>query len=69
MIYIDKRGWMFRVMAGLGESNYKARYCKPEWNGNKWRCLTVLPWRKTAEEAEADLARWAAKKHMRCMEG
>ena len=56
MTYIDKRGWKFRVMPGLCESNYKTRYCKAEWN-NKWRCLTVLPWRKTTWEAEASFSK------------
>ena len=68
MTYIDKRGWLFRVMQGLGESNFKTRYCKKEWNGKKWKCLTVLPWRKTAEEAEDDLAEYAKNQGMEVVE-
>lgn len=69
MTYIDKRGWKFRVMPGLGESNYKTRYCKTEWDDSKWRCLTVLPWRKTAQEAEEDLKAYAEKHGMKVYEG
>ena len=68
MIYIDKRGWLFAVMPGLGESNYKARYNKPEWPDEKWKCLTALPWRKSEAEAEADLKAYAEKHGMTAIE-
>ena len=28
--YIDARGWKYKVMGGIGENTYKARYQKPE---------------------------------------
>jgi hypothetical protein len=58
--YEDGRGWMYRVMRGLGENNYKARYCKPDKAG--WHCVKTLPWRTTREEAQRDLDELAEKK-------
>ena len=49
--YIDSRGWKYQVMCGLGESNYKARYQKPEKRGDiGWKGLASVPWRKSFEE-------------------
>lgn len=54
--YIDNRGWKYQVMSGLGENTYKARYQKPEKHGDYgWKGCTMVPWRKTFEEAQADL--------------
>ena len=51
--YIDKRGWKYKVMGGLGESNYKARYQKPGKTG--WKCMANMEWRKRFDEAQSDL--------------
>lgn len=58
--YVDKRGWRYRVMGGLGESNYKARYNKPGKPG--WKCMAKLPWRKSFFEAQKDLNLMAEEK-------
>lgn len=58
--YVDDRGWMYRVMSGIGEGAYKARYCKPDKAG--WHGVQALPWRTTREEAQRDLDALAAKK-------
>ena len=64
--YIDSRGWKYKVMGGLGESNYKARYQKPEKSGNiGWKGVAALPWRKSFDEAQADLNALAEKKGWR----
>lgn len=61
--YIDTRGWKYQVMPGLGESCYKARYQKPEKQGDMgWKGLAAVPWRPSREEAQADLDRLAEKK-------
>ncbi len=61
--YIDKRGWKYKVMSGMGESNYKARYQKPEKRGDAgWKCVRNLPWRKSFDEAQSDLNALAKKK-------
>ena len=62
--YIDARGWKYQVMSGIGsEPAYKARYQKPEKHGSDgWKCLTTVPWRKTVEEAQADLDQLAERK-------
>lgn len=60
--YRDSRGWLYRVMSGLGEDNYKARYNKPGCKG--WKCVANLPWRNTWNEAEQDLAEYAQRKKM-----
>ena len=58
--YISERGWKYKVMSGLGENTFKARYQKPEKSGGVgWKGMTQLPWRDTFEEAQADLDRLA----------
>ena len=64
-VYEDSRGWRYRVMQGLG-TEYKARYNKPGKGG--WHCVARLPWRATAEEAEKDLAAYAAGHGMKELE-
>ncbi len=61
--YIDNRGWKYQVMGGLGENSFKARYQRPEKHGDiGWKGLTAVPWRRSREEAQADLDRLAEKK-------
>ncbi|KJR47378.1 hypothetical protein UF75_2222 [Desulfosporosinus sp. I2] len=36
---------------------FKARYQKPGKAG--WKCLNILPWRKTFDEAQGDLNDYA----------
>ncbi len=61
--YIDKRGWKYQVMRGLGEDSFKARYQRPEKHGDTgWKGYARLPWRKTFEETQADLDALAATK-------
>ncbi len=61
-VYQDSRGWIFKVMPGLGGSEYKARYRKPGKTG--WHCVAVLPWRLLMMRAEEDLEAYAKKKGM-----
>lgn len=58
--YIDKRGWKYKVMPGLGENNFKARYQKPGKTG--WKCMKNLNWKKSFDEAQSDLNIMAKKK-------
>lgn len=61
--HIDARGWKYRVMPGLGDGAYKARYQREDHQGaDGWKCVAALPWRTTREEAQADLDKLAAKK-------
>lgn len=61
--YMDERGWLYKVMGGLGESNFKARYQKPEKkDGVGWKCIGYLPWRKSFDEAQSDLNALAKSK-------
>lgn len=61
--YIDSRGWKYQVMSGLGQDTFKARYQRPEKHGDVgWKGLAGVPWRKTFEEAQADLDQLAEKK-------
>lgn len=64
--YIDERGWQYAVRPGLNPDIYKVFYRKPE---KSWHAVRARKWFASEREAEADLERWAAKKHMRCMEG
>ena len=61
--YIDSRGWKYKVMGGLGDNTFKARYQRPEKHGDVgWKGLASVPWQNTREEAQADLDRLAEKK-------
>lgn len=63
-VYEDKRGWRYKVMKGIGTPPiFKGRYNK--LRGNTWKCVRTLPWRDTREEAEKDLARYAARHGMK----
>ncbi len=64
--YQDSRGWKYRVMGGIAADSYKARYQRPEKRGDiGWKGLATVPWRKTREEAQADLDALAAQKGWR----
>lgn len=64
--YVDERGWKYRVMPGLGEGNYKARYQKPDKQGDfGWKCVRILPWRNSFDEAQSDLNIYAKQKRWR----
>lgn len=68
--YIDSRGWKYKVMSGLGDDSFKARYQKPEKQGDiGWKGLAAVPWRKTFEEAQEDLDRHAADRGWKEWEG
>lgn len=58
--YIDKRGWLYRVMGGIRDGRYKARYKKLGKFG--WKCMGNLEWRKTFDEAQSDLNAMAKAK-------
>lgn len=61
--YIDNRGWKYQVMSGIGDDTFKARYQRPEKQGDiGWKGLAAVPWRSTRAEAQADLDQLAEKK-------
>lgn len=61
-IYIDRRGWKYKVMGGIGDT-FKARYQKPDKTGDAgWKGLAAAPWRETFEQAQADLDELAQEK-------
>lgn len=61
--YIDERGWKYKVMSGIGQNSFKARYQKPDKDGSDgWKGLAAVPWRKTFDEAQADLNAYAKRK-------
>lgn len=62
-MYIDDRGWKYKVMSGIGQDSFKARYQKPEKHGNDgWKGLAAVPWRKSFDEAQSDLNAYAKRK-------
>lgn len=43
-MYIDQRGYKYKVMSGIGPNAFKARYQKPEKSGSDgWKGLTTVP--------------------------
>ena len=70
--YIDGRGKKYRVMYGIStyEPGFKARYQMPNRSGTGgWKGVRQLPWRRTFEEAQADLDRMAAERGWRVWDG
>lgn len=65
-IYKDSRGWEYKVGAGIGGDTYKGKYKKIRTLS--WKCMRVLPWRKTFEEAQKDLEEYAKTKGWKRME-
>jgi hypothetical protein len=61
VVYIDDRGWKYRVMGGIGEpETFKARYNKP--GTCKWRGLHGVGWHQSFDDAQRDLNVLAKKK-------
>lgn len=60
MIYRDKRGWIYRVMPGLGGDTFKARYRKPD--AVSWKGVAGLLWRPTRPLAQEDLDQMARER-------
>lgn len=68
--YIDNRGWKYQVMSGIGPDSYKARYQRPDRQGDVgWKGLAAVPWRRSRTEAQADLDELAKKKKWKEWEG
>lgn len=65
-MYCDNRGWKYKVMSGLADNTFKARYQKAEKSGsNGWKGCPMFSWRSTFDDAQADLDEYAKKKHWR----
>lgn len=61
--YVDDRGWKYKVMSGIGDNSFKARYQKPDKVGDYgWKGLAAVPWRSAFDEAQTDLNKLAEKK-------
>ena len=58
--YIDKRGWLYKVRAGLGGDTFSGVYQKPGKSG--WKSMKQLPWRDSLDAAQGDLNRYAGAK-------
>lgn len=51
--YIDSRGWLYKVMSGFGENNFKVGYKKPGNSG--WKYCSNLEGQECFDEAQSDL--------------
>lgn len=61
--YIDGRGWKYHVMPGISGSPFKARFQKPDKNGQTgWKCVRTLPWRDVFTKAQEDLDQLARER-------
>ena len=68
--YMDARGWKYKVMSGIGENKFKARYQKPEKTGSVgWKGCSAVPWRGSYIEAQNDLDRMAAERGWKVWNG
>lgn len=64
MKYLDDNGDQIFVRSGIGEEAYKAfrRKINPKTGNYHEKGLQTVKYKKTIEEAEADLAEYAKKK-------
>lgn len=63
-VYVDHRGWKYRVMPGISNHLYKILYHKPIYPDNVcWHTYAKIPWRETFEESQADLDSLARRKN------
>lgn len=69
--YIDDRGWTYFVRAGIGGNTFKTFYKKDSSKpaGMSEHAYRGTPWRKTEEQARADLDALAQKKSWRMKGG
>lgn len=68
--YIDQRGWKYKVMSGIGQDRFKARYQKPEKHGLEgWKGVSSVPWREDFDSAQKDLNELANKKGWKVWDG
>ena len=65
--FIDDRGWKYRVLPGLGQNQFKARFQKP--GKSSWHCVRQLPWVDGFDAAQADLNKYAEKKGWKIFTG
>lgn len=59
IVYIDDRGWLYRVERGLA-GVYKGAYLKPD--APSWRHVSKLSWTNDQEQAKEELDAYAQKK-------
>ena len=57
--YIDDRGWVYFVRAGIGGNTFKTFFKKPGKNEHGYK---GLPWRDSFDEAQSDLNKMAKTK-------
>ncbi|WP_455048756.1 hypothetical protein [Mitsuokella sp.] len=65
--YIDELGWQYTVQPVLLRCVFTVMRRRPG-KGKRWRMVHAKEWFVSAEQAEADLERWATEKGMKCME-
>lgn len=59
----ESEGRLLSQGFGMGPDTYKGRYQKADRSGSDcWHGVRSLPWRNTAEEAQADLDTMAKRK-------
>jgi len=59
-VYFDIRGWVYFVRSGIGGDTFKTFFRKP--GKTSAHGCTVFVWRKSFDEAQADLIREAKKR-------
>lgn len=71
MKYLDDNGDLIFVRSGIGEGAYKAfrRKKNPKSGNYREKGLRTVEYKKTVEEAEADLAEYAKKKGWKPIDG
>lgn len=62
-IYIDSRGWLYKVGTSLSGNKWKVFYSKN--NGKSWHSVRACQWFNSVDAAAQDLKAYAAKKDMK----
>lgn len=66
-IYIDEGGWQYAVQPVLRAYVFTVMR-RRSGKGKRWRAVHAKEWFMSAQQAEADLERWAIEKGMKLME-
>jgi hypothetical protein len=59
-VYVDTRGWKYKVRSGIGGDTFKTFYCKPGKSG--YHGCHQFAWRDNPDAAQVDLDEYA-KQH------
>lgn len=71
-VYTDDRGWIYSVRSGIGQDCFKGFYSRNEKDyvsSLRQHGMRALQWKKTFDQAQAELNKYAEKKRWKEWKG